>query len=69
MKTVKQWFNTLPEPLKSEALEQSKDNWKFEHSSLSLALVFGFSWSTSPSGQEFWESLQEALLEAEHENQ
>lgn len=67
MKTIHTWFETLPEPLKSEALKYNGKKVKFSIvvESLSQAIGEGFWWDESESGFEFWESFYVALREAE----
>lgn len=69
-KTIKQWLNTLPEPLKSEALKTNKKYgqvWQDYNNYLSSAILNGFWWDKAESGEDFWYSLYRALLEAENE--
>lgn len=66
MKTIEQWLKTLPEPLRSEAIGCSS-KWILEQKKefISDAIASAFTWCWSPSGQDFWQSLWEALSEAE----
>ena len=70
MKTIKQWLKTLPEPLRSEAMEEAKKykTLLVTAPSLSVAIMDGFTWSNSQSGSDFWDSFWYALHEAEQQN-
>jgi hypothetical protein len=64
MKTIKEWLEELPEPYRSEALENSEDwSWdnKQEVKSLATALDCAFIWSLSPQGQDYWMKLRKTL--------
>lgn len=70
MKTIEQWLKTLPEPLRSEAINNSsKGALKKKVSSLRSAVCVGFIWTESDSGTEFWWSFYVALREAERDQQ
>jgi hypothetical protein len=57
-KTIKEWLETLPEPYRTQALENTKDlapNRLTEYtSSLPDALFCAFAWGKSPEGNEYW---------------
>ena len=57
-KTVKQWLNTLKEPYKSKAIQQTdEDRLKEKVSSLIVALYKMFVWGDSQQGDEYWRDL------------
>ena len=57
-KTIKQWLNTLNEPYKTKALQQTnKDRLKEKVDSLIIALYKMFVWEDSVEGDEYWRDL------------
>lgn len=60
-KTIREWFEELPEPYRSEAIDNCKrcDN---EEVSLPDALQAGFNWSTSKQGHSYWSKLNLKLI-------
>lgn len=57
-KTIKEWYETLPEPYKSQALKNCfKNRLTNTRSSLAGAIMEGLSWSSTPEGGEYWKSL------------
>ena len=53
MKTIKEWFDTLPEPYKSQAIKNTTD-LDAQESSLSRALKFAFVWDYTPEDFYYW---------------
>lgn len=53
MKTIKEWFETLPDPYKTQALENSIQLTGKKVPSLVGALN-SFIWSDTPQGREYW---------------
>ena len=61
-KTVKQWLNTLKEPYKTKAINQtSKEVLKEKVNSLIVALYKMFLWKDSQEGDEYWRDLALSL--------
>ena len=63
-KTIEQWFNELPEPYRSQALENTlnqcgEKKLKFPAHSIKFALLTGFLWTDTPKeqGHRYWEKL------------
>ena len=57
-KTIKQWLNTLNEPYKTKAIQQTnKDRLKEKADSLIIALYKMFVWEDSVEGDEYWRDL------------
>lgn len=52
MKTIKQWLEELPEPYRTQALE-NYERKQMSHS-LSLALASAFHWHYTPEGWNYW---------------
>ena len=55
-KTVKEWIQELPEPYRTEALENCNDPNK-EVQSLSSALFYAFRWSETKQGACYWREI------------
>ena len=63
MKKVKDWFEELPEPYRTQAIENStKEELNCIEESLTNALSGSFFWFSSPQGQKYWGDLYEKLL-------
>ena len=57
-KTVKEWLNTLNEPYKTKAIQQTnEDKKKKKADSLIIALYKMFVWEDSVEGDEYWRDL------------
>ena len=57
-KTIKQWLNTLNEPYKTKAIQQTnEDRLKEKADSLIIALYKMFVWEDSVEGDEYWRDL------------
>lgn len=59
MKSIKHWLETLPEPYRTEAFEEYARQ-PLSHSyqeSLYDALWFGFVWSSSKQGHDYWQDI------------
>jgi hypothetical protein len=62
MKTIKEWFKTLPEPYASQAIANSlPGNLEAKVSDLFIALSCGFKYRRSPQGFDYWKSFQDDL--------
>lgn len=70
-KTILQWLNEIEEPEIREAairnynydLDFGSNYGKLSH--LSLGIAFGFDWSKSEEGYEFWEIYHEKIRNKE----
>ena len=61
-KTIKQWLNTLDEPYKSKAIQQTnKDILNKKAKDLISSLYYMFDWSESEEGLEYWIDLTSSL--------
>jgi hypothetical protein len=61
-KTVKQWLETLPKPLRKEALKDAKylkENLKANN--LTTAILYSFLWQGNEAKHYFWDSFYNAL--------
>lgn len=61
-KTIKEWFETLEEPYRTQALFNIPEKLKSgEVDCLSFALAIGFVWEDSPEEDEYWKELYDKL--------
>jgi len=59
MKTAKEWFETLEEPYRTQAIENTdEDLLKEKFFNLSKALIYSFLWGNTPQGHEYWSILK-----------
>ena len=65
-KTVKEWFETLPQPIRSKALNNLDPESADERTkTLYDALVVGFTWSRTPEGNTHWSKIAVRLYEGQ----
>lgn len=58
VKTTKEWLSELPEPARSQALENAQAvTINTLHASLWSALLGAFSWVYSPQGHSYWSAI------------
>lgn len=63
MKTALEWFNELPEPYRTQAIENTKEAMiDLKDKKISGALRGAFIWELSPQGHDYWQELYETLL-------
>ena len=61
-KTIKEWLNTLDEPYKSKAIQQTNKNiLELQCNSITDALLKMFEWESSEEGDLFWYNLYVTL--------
>jgi hypothetical protein len=67
MKTIKEYLEELPEPWRSQALENcDPDNMQKDRcTSQRSALMSAFIWSKSPEGKRYWNDFYRTLLNNE----
>lgn len=66
MKTIKEWLETLPEPYRSQALENmNKNNSDEKMNSLSNTLGIAFVWGNTKQGSLYWNDVYESAKKAE----
>lgn len=65
MKTIKEWLETLPEPYRTEAIENATNEgsirFRTKHKSLSEALGSAFTWYFTLQGHDYWVDLYDKL--------
>jgi len=64
MKTAKEWFQKLPEPYRTQALENS-DVLKIKYQSLPDAIMGNFTWDDTPQGDEYWDKIHDRAKSGE----
>jgi hypothetical protein len=62
-KTAKEWFEQLPEPYRTQALENCTSD--YEDISLSEAIFGGFVWQLTPQGNEYWLGIRNRAKQGE----
>jgi hypothetical protein len=64
MKTAKEWFETLPSPVKEKALANleavGRLNSNHKYESLHDTILCAFDWYSTPEGSKYWESIASA---------
>lgn len=66
-KTIREHLNDLPEPYRTEALENLDADWndwkdeKDEYHRCKLALAMSFPWHLSPQKSEYWRKIYNEL--------
>lgn len=57
-KTIKEWLETLPEPYRTEALENAdKRDLKYPQPSLAEAISASSVWVDTTQGHDYWEDI------------
>ena len=71
MKTIKEWLEELPEPYRSQALENAEKEKSLEglEPSLGQALLAGFRWSNTNQGHAYWGELRAELVQKESQSE
>lgn len=60
-KTIREWLEELPEPYRTQALENtSKTNLQIFVSNIKTAIQFAFIWSDSDQGHNYWSDLHQS---------
>lgn len=55
MKTIREWFNSMPEPYRTEALVNcSMEDLDKQKPTLKQALSGSFYWAKTPQGADYW---------------
>ena len=63
MKTIIDYLNTLPEPYKTQAINNTGDkNLNRKVKSLNEALMSAFPWQGSPEGYRYWFQLRDSVV-------
>lgn len=66
MKSVKQWFEALPEPYKTQALNNTQQHRVTrETTALSGAVMIAFEWGKTTEGFDYWDSLYRKIQKGE----
>ena len=65
-KTIREWFDELPEPQRSQAIENCDvEDLDLLVDSLLNACLGAFNWKKSPQGHGYWDSIYEELIAKE----
>lgn len=67
MKTIKQWFELLPEPTRKLALERAAEasNLNVPALTFASALDKAFIWDSTDEGSSFWKAVWDYCIEQE----
>lgn len=61
MKTIREHFNTLPEPYRTQAIENTKyqnfENLNKTSPNVQESLLVAFYWDETKQGNEYWDDL------------
>ena len=75
-KTIEQWFQELPEPYRTQTLEncekQSTIDWNAADATcdkLSDAVALGFLWQDTPEGEEYWQEVYDTIAANEFDEE
>ena len=60
MKTAREWFEMFPEPYRTQALANLKDDPEL-YRNAHRALDHNFDWEASPEGEDYWYELYRKL--------
>jgi len=61
MKTIKEWLSELPEPARSQALDNYEGPENRMASSILEALMIAFIWEATVEGWDYWNNIYEEL--------
>lgn len=62
MKTIREWLEELPEPYRTQAINNTEKNRLLTHDvSLREAITVAFFWGNSPEGHEYWAEFYKTL--------
>jgi hypothetical protein len=66
--TVKEWLSEMPEPYRTQALENLQNNNGYAGSnnickSTHSAITYGFLWQTTPQGVDYWRAVWRSFCE------
>ncbi len=68
-KTIKEWLETLPEPYRTEALDETKGRiLKTNQGSLTEAIERAFIWADTPRGAFYWDDVRNRAEAGEFNN-
>lgn len=63
MKTVRQWFEELPEPYRTQALANTEEEMlDIDDDSVAGSLLGAFRWDSSLEGHEYWQDISDTLF-------
>lgn len=66
MKTIKEWLNEMPEPYRSQSINNHEGYKGLGYAgSLSIALILAFKWSSTMEGTKYWEKVNAMCLSGE----
>ena len=64
MKTIKKWLEELPEPYRTQALDNlSEEDGLIESETMEYAIRAAFVWFHTEEGHTYWSNLRKSYLE------
>lgn len=63
-KTILEWYEQLPEPIRSQATENYNGNSGLVYNRAS-AIMYGFNWTISPQGYSYWNEIYKRAKQGE----
>ena len=68
MKTIREWFNELPEPFRTQALQASTERrLGYPAGSMANAIDEGFAWTITQQGGNYWSAIHNKCWAIEDE--
>ncbi len=66
-KTIQEWYQDLPEPIRSQAITNAtkEGRGEVEAESLSQAVAIGFAWSETPERYPYWDDVCTRIITGE----
>lgn len=68
MKPILTWYEDLPEPIRSQAIE-NYDGTDIHQRSIAGAIFMGMAWLTTPQGAEYWADIYNRANSGEFDKQ
>lgn len=62
MKIAREWFNELPEPIRSKAIANISEELEVKYPGLPGAIIGAFVWEDTPEGASYWGDVLDRYL-------
>ena len=71
MKPILEWYEELPEPIRSQAIANYDPKFcnSLRVESQSVAIARGFNWDKSPQGFDYWNNIDSKALRGDYDPQ
>ena len=69
-KTIKEWFQELPSPIREKALKYAEEDWSLDRKKISLsdAVSCWFIWEKTDEWRDYWSEYNSKLKKQEQPN-